>query len=62
MAHQGDMKNVLWVRIGGKRYALSYNHEASSIEVRERTTQGKVLASFTNANTAQEVKAFFGGL
>jgi hypothetical protein len=62
MTREGDMKNVLWVRINGNRYALSYNHEQGCIEVRARNTQGQVLASFTNANTAREVKEFFGGL
>jgi hypothetical protein len=62
MTREGDMKNVLWVRINGARYALSYNHEGACIEIRERNTQGRVLASFTNANTASEVKQFFAGL
>jgi hypothetical protein len=62
MTREGDMKNVLWVRIGGTRYALSYNHEGPCIEVRERNTQGRVLAVFTNANTAGEVKQFFADL
>ncbi|MFL5898625.1 MAG: hypothetical protein ACJ76D_09215 [Solirubrobacterales bacterium] len=62
MAREGDMKNVLWVCVNGRRYALSYNHDHGSIEVRERNTQGNVLASFTNANTVHEVKQFFAGL
>jgi integron cassette protein len=62
MTREGDMKNVLWVRVNGSRYALSYNHEQGCIEVRERNTQGNVLAFFTNANTAREVKQFFAGL
>jgi hypothetical protein len=62
MTQDGDMKNVLWVHINGQRYALSYNHHQGCVEVRERSTQGKVRASFTNANSANDVKAFFGGL
>lgn len=62
MTREGGMKNVLWVRINGNRYALSYNHEQGPIEVRARNTRGQVLASFTNANTASEVKQFFAGL
>jgi len=62
MTHAGDMKNVLWVHISGKRYALSYHHIQRSIVVRERSTQGKVLAAFTNANSAADVKSFFAGL
>jgi hypothetical protein len=62
MTREGNMTNVLWVRIGGNRYALSYNHQQGCIEVRDKNTQGRVLASFTNANTAAEVKQFFATL
>ncbi len=62
MAREGDMKNVLWFRANGPRYALSYNHDQHSIEVRERNTQGDVLASFTNATPVRAVKQFFAGL
>jgi hypothetical protein len=62
MAREGDMKNVLWVRVNGRRYALSYNHDQGSIKVHEQNMRGKVLTSFTNANTVHEVKQFFAGL
>jgi hypothetical protein len=62
MVREGDMKNVLWVRIGGQRYALSYNHRSGEIEVRNGTTHGMVLASFGNATPLAEVKKFFGSL
>jgi hypothetical protein len=56
------MKNVLWVRISGHRYALSYNHTAGTIEVRDGSTQGTVLASFSNATPLADVKRFFESL
>lgn len=62
MAREGDMKNVLWVRINGHRYALSYSHNTGAIVVRDGTTQGNALASFTNATPVAEVKRFFGSL
>jgi hypothetical protein len=62
MARSGDMKNVLWVRIGGRRYALSYNHAAGTIEVRDGSTQGTVLACFSNATPLADVKRFFESL
>jgi hypothetical protein len=62
MARDGDMKNVLWFRANGRRYALSYNHDQNSIEVPERNTQGDVLASFANATPVGDVKQFFAGL
>jgi len=62
MSRDGDMKNVLWLRVDGYRYALSYNHEQQCIEVRVQNTQGDVLASFTNATSVREVKRFFSNL
>jgi hypothetical protein len=63
MAHAGDMKNVLWVRINGQRYALSYNHAGGgTIEVRRGSTQGAVLASFNNTTPLADVKRFFESL
>lgn len=62
MAQAGEMKNVLWVHIGGHRYALSYNHHSGTIDVREGSIQGKVLACFTNASTTAAVKSFFAAL
>ena len=32
MSREGHMTNVLWVKIGGKRYAFSYNHQIGAIE------------------------------
>lgn len=59
---EGQLRNVLWVKIAGKRYALSYNHDAQTIEVRLGSTQGQVLASFDNASSPTAVKRFFATL
>lgn len=59
---EGKMTNALWVTIGGKKYALSYNHRAERIEVREQSMQGKLLKSFTNVTPISEVKQFFADL
>ena len=59
---QGQMTNALWVQINGSRYALSYNHDAGQIKIREDSMQGNVLASFDNSNTAAEVRQFFESL
>jgi hypothetical protein len=62
MEQDGDLKNVLWVHISGLRYALSYNHRASTIEIRQGTTRGAVLGSFSNSTPLQDVKSFFAAL
>ncbi len=59
---EGQMTNALWVTISGEEYALSYNHVAEAIEVREGSMRGSVLASFDNSNTATDVRQFFENL
>jgi hypothetical protein len=62
MSKDGDLKNVLWVKISGQRYAFSYNHDARAIEMREGSTQGDVLHSFSNATALAELEAVFRAL
>ena len=62
MAHQGETKNVLWVHIGGQRYAFSYNHDAGQIEMRVGTTQGPTLHTFTNATPLADLHQAFAAL
>src|SRR5437763_1847728 len=62
MARDGDMKNVLWLHVNGRQYALSYYHDAGAIEVRAGSTHGATLASFTNATSLADVKRFFENL
>jgi len=56
---EGEMKNVMWVKIGGERYAFSYNHEMGNIEIRKGSIQGEVLHSFSNHTSVYEVKEVF---
>lgn len=60
--HQGDLKNVLWVKVNGRRYAFSYNHDQKAIEMREGSTHGAVLNSFTNATPTSDIEAVFRSL
>ena len=62
LEREGDMKNVLWLRINGQRYAFSYNHESGHIEMRAGSTQGQLVAEFSNDMSAAEVKNVFLGL
>lgn len=62
LERDGEMKNVLWVEISDRRYALSYNHTTDAIDVREGTIRGPVLRSFNNATPPREVKSFFADL
>lgn len=58
----GDMKNVLWVFIKGKRYAFVYRHGARCIELRKGTMRGEVLMKFSDATPVAEVYEFFRDL
>jgi hypothetical protein len=62
MSKDGDLKNVLWVKINGQRYAFSYNHNSRTIEMRKGSTQGDVLHSFSNATPLAEIEATFRAL
>ena len=62
MVREGEMKNVLWFRVGSNRYALSYNHDTGEIELRQGTTQGNVIGSFSNRMTNNEVRQIFARL
>jgi hypothetical protein len=62
MTREGERKNVLWFKVGGQRYALSYNHESGTIELRQGTTQGSVIAAFSNAMSNTQVRQIFSQL
>lgn len=62
MQQQGATKNVLWVYIGGRRYAFSYNHVAKAIEMRDGTTRGPMLHSFSNDTPLATLHQVFAGL
>ena len=59
LAREGEMKNVLWVKINGKKYAFSYNHGTKSIDMREDTTKGNLIYSFSNTTPISEVRRVF---
>lgn len=62
MAQNGQTKNVLWTRIGGQRYAFSYNHSKGEIEMRRDTTHGPVLHRFSNRTALAQVRQIFESL
>jgi hypothetical protein len=62
LAKEGETKNVLWVSIRGSRYAFSYDHKAGTIVMRRGSTQGEVLANFSNATATPDILAVFDSL
>jgi hypothetical protein len=62
MSRDGDVKNVIWVKINGCRYAFSYNHSTLNIDMRSGSIQGPTIASFSNTDTANDIFDFFAEL
>lgn len=59
LTREGEMKNVIWLKINENQYAFSYNHDDEQIEIRKNTTHGAVLHSFDNSTPIDEIKTFF---
>ncbi|SRR6266702_3241907 len=57
--YAGKAANILWVEMGGKRYALAYNHKEGCIELRDRTLRGPALFTFDNKTPVTEVQKIF---
>lgn len=60
--YNNETANILWLTVGQNRYALAFNHQTGDIELRERTQNGAVLATFNNATTSNQVKQIFNRL
>ncbi len=59
---EGGMGNILWFNTESGRYAMYYNHETISIEMRARTMKGETLHVFNNDTTNSEVFNIFKDL
>ncbi len=60
--YNGQTANVLWMVVNGKRYALKYNHSDETIELRDRTMKGQLIASFDNSTPISQLKQVFQSL
>jgi prepilin-type processing-associated H-X9-DG protein len=60
--HGGKIANVLFVFIGGNRYAFSYDRDEHAIDIRENNTRGRSLRKFKNSDSVADVWEFFDGL
>ena len=62
MYSEDDYKNVMWAYINNKKYAFSYNHADKTIDMRQGSTQGITIKTFTNDTTPSEIMQFFRDL
>lgn len=56
---EGSTGNILWFYKGENKYALAFNHNNSTIEIRERSTHGKAIHSVTNSTTIAQLEQIF---
>lgn len=55
--------NILWTSINKQTLVFAYNHSKRTIEIRNRSQRGDVLASFQDATTTlEDVLQFFKSL
>ena len=60
--YQGSPANIVYATINGTRYALTYDHQHQSVNIRRNSIRGTSVASFTNATTAQRIIQIFSRL
>lgn len=57
--YDGHTANILWFKVGEKKYAFTFNHADETIELHERVHNGTVIAVFDNATTNADIKRIF---
>lgn len=57
--YDGDLANVLWFVVNGRRYAVAYNHQKAMIEIRDRTQSGSALNAFSDVTLINDVEDVF---
>jgi|ERR1051326_98600 hypothetical protein len=58
----GNLANVLWVTVNGRRYAFAYNHNTGMIEIRDRTQSGPALHSLNDNTSVADAEAILRSL
>lgn len=59
---EGDLKNVMWVRINGTRYCLRYEHNPPSVDIKVGGLQGATVGTVDNATSVRDVLTLFRSL
>ena len=58
----GSLSTLTWVHVGGGRYACAFDHAGGDcIQVKRGGTQGRVVATFDNNSSLNQVRQFFVG-
>lgn len=56
-----DIKNVIWFKINGNMYVLSYRH-TKNISLINKNLKGMVICTFDNSDSFEDVKKVFDKL
>ena len=56
-----DIKNVIWFKINGNMYVLSYRH-IKNISLINKNLKGMVICTFDNSDSFEDVKKVFDKL
>ena len=56
-----DIKNVIWFKINGNMYVLSYRH-TKNISLINKNLKGMVICTFDNSDSFEDVKKVFDDL
>jgi hypothetical protein len=51
--------NILWVHIGGKRYAFRYEHNDGTIEIRKDSYKGDIVIKIDNSTSLDQILGTF---
>lgn len=60
--YRESMANMAWVKIGGRPYALAYDHATRRIVLRDRGQSGKIIAKFSDATNPERIWRIFRSL
>ncbi len=52
----GVLARTCWVTLGGNRYVFTYNYTTHKIDLKDKSLQGALIYSFTNATTIGAVQ------
>jgi len=58
----GQTARTCWVKVGGQRWCFSYDYTQGKIDLREHSTQGRVVFQFDNATSAAAIAREVGRL
>ena len=52
----GKIARTCWVTIKGKRYVFSYNYQDAVIDLKDRSTQGRLRCRFDNSTSLTAIQ------